>query len=328
MSVLSNSEKTESVPASAPTRPIRLIPSFRDRVWGRTDLSPYFPDQHPVLPVGEVWYTADDNLTDLGPTLGALLAHHPSILGTGQDPRQPHLCPLLVKLLFTSSRLSVQVHPDDEYAALHHDSLGKTEAWHVLNATPPGEVAVGFRHMLTPELLTSSALSGEIEDLLDWHKVHPGETIFVPAGTVHAIGAGLTICEIQENSDITYRLYDYGRPRELHLEHGCRVSKLGPAEDAPTPVRLAAGRTQLAECEYFRIERLNVTKPLRFAASNSHYLLLMCIRGHGQIAGSRAQPGQMWLAPAHGDEFAVEGNGSEWILTYRAARPFEGLTGV
>ena len=325
MRVLSNSQADEAVPAGAPTRPIRLLPSFRDRVWGRTDLSPYFPDQRPAQPVGEVWYTAEDNVTDLGPTLGELLARHPSVLGTGRDPRQPHLCPLLVKLLFTSSRLSVQVHPDDEYAAEHHHSLGKTEAWYVLDAAPPGEVGVGFRQPITAERLRSSALSGEIEELIEWRKVHPGDTIFVPAGMVHAIGAGLTVCEIQENSDITYRLYDYGRPRELHLEHGCRVSKLGPAANSPVPAALAPGRTQLAECEYFRTERLNVTRPLRISASSPHYLLLMCIRGHGQIGGSQAEPGQVWLAPARGEEFTLEGSGSEWILTYRAPEPFEGI---
>jgi mannose-6-phosphate isomerase len=325
MSALSKNEAAEVAPADAPIRPIRLLPSFRERVWGRTDLSPYFPDQHPLQPVGEAWYTAEDNVTDLGPTLGELLAHHPSILGTGQDPRQPHLCPLLIKLLFTSSRLSVQVHPDDEYAAEHHHSLGKTEAWYVLDAAPPGEVGVGFRQPITAERLRSSALSGEIEELIGWRKVHPGDTIFVPAGTVHAIGAGLTICEIQQNSDITYRLYDYGRPRELHLEDGCRVSKLGPAGVDPAPVRLAAGRTQLVESEYFRIEHLNVTSPLRISASSPHYLLLMCIRGHAKIDGRPAEPGQTWLAPAHGEEFAIGGSGSEWILTYRAREPFDGI---
>jgi mannose-6-phosphate isomerase len=325
MSALSNNEAAEVAPAGAPTRPIRLLPSFRERVWGRTDLSPYFPDLHPPQPVGEAWYTAEDNVTDLGPTLGELLAHHPSILGTGQDPRQPHLCPLLVKLLFTDSRLSVQVHPNDEYAAEHHHSLGKTEAWYVLDAAPPGEVGVGFRQPITAERLRSSALSGEIEELIGWRKVYPGDTIFVPAGTVHAIGAGLTICEIQQNSDITYRLYDYGRPRELHLDDGCRVSKLGPAGVDPAPVTLAPGRTQLVESEYFRIEHLNVTSPLRISASSPHYLLLMCICGHAKIDGRPAEPGQTWLAPAHGEEFEVEGRDSEWILTYRAPEPFEGI---
>ncbi len=138
------------------------------------------------------------------------------------------ICPLLVKLLFTTERLSVQVHPDDEYAEEHHGSLGKTEAWYVLDATPPGEVAVGFRQTLTPDQFNAAVHSGEIENLLDWRKVQAGDIIYVPAGTVHAIGAGVTICEIQENSDITYRLYDYGRPRELHLEHGTKVSRVRP----------------------------------------------------------------------------------------------------
>ncbi|MGH9654009.1 MAG: class I mannose-6-phosphate isomerase, partial [Bryobacteraceae bacterium] len=170
--------------------PVRLEPVFRDRIWGREDLRPLFPDAPQGRRIGEVWF----------------------------EPKTPH--GLLVKFLFTSERLSVQVHPDDDYARRRHNSLGKTEAWYVLDAQPPGELAVGFREPLTPERLREVAQSGEIEQFLDWRKVSPGDLVFVPAGTVHAIGAGLTVCEIQENSDITYRLYDYGRGRELHLDDG------------------------------------------------------------------------------------------------------------
>ena len=112
-------------------------------------------------------------------------------MGTAALPNYPGVCSLLVKLLFTSSRLSVQVHPHDEYAAKHHQSWGKTEAWYVLESEPPGEVAIGFREAITPERLLDSAISGEIEQLLDWRKVGAGDIVFVPAGTVHAIGAGL-----------------------------------------------------------------------------------------------------------------------------------------
>jgi mannose-6-phosphate isomerase len=207
------------------SQPYPLAPSFRERVWGRRDLRPFFPQPFKA-PVGEAWFQCDGD---------------PQSFGTAVDPSHPGICPLLVKLLFTSERLSVQVHPGDEYAERHHSSLGKTEAWYVLDAQPPGEVAVGFRSALTREKFKAAARSGEIERLLDWRKVNAGDVIFTPAGTVHAIGAGLTICEIQQNSDITYRLYDYGRPRELHLERGAEVSHLGPMRSSHSRSRSPNG---------------------------------------------------------------------------------------
>jgi mannose-6-phosphate isomerase len=258
----------------------KLRPIFRERVWGRRNLQPFFVQDF-ESPVGEVWFPCDT-------------------------------CPILVKLLFTNERLSVQVHPDDEYAGRHHQSLGKTEAWYVLDAQPPGEVAVGFRERLTREELKAASQSGEIEHLLDWRKVKAGDVIFTPAGTVHAIGAGVTICEIQENSDITYRLYDYGRPRELHLEHGVEVSHLGPHEFDPKPVPLAEGRDELVACEYFRIERLRPSHMITVAAGSPYFLIFISTKG--------IRAGEAWLVPADNGEFAIEGGG-EWILTYKSETP-------
>jgi len=304
-------------------QPIRLEPIFRERVWGKQSLLPYFPDTHadtPKSPIGEVWFTYSDNRTPLGKSLGELLLAHPEILGTAADPNHPGVCPLLVKLLFTTERLSVQVHPDDAYAARHHNCLGKTEAWYVMDSQPPGEVAVGFRDALTAERLKESALSGEIETLLDWRKVSEGDVVFTPAGTVHAIGAGLTICEIQENSDITYRLYDYGRPRELHLDHGTTVSHLGPHTHQPETKTLAAGRQELLVCDYFRIEKLNLVSALRISGA-PHYQLLICLKGSGTLNGEPCQAGEAFLVPANAQESVMEAPGSEWILTYTASEP-------
>ena len=261
---------------SVSNRASEIAPQFRERVWGRRDLRPFF-DRTFDNPVGEAWF-------DCG-------------------------CPILVKLLFTSDRLSVQVHPDDEYAQKHHHSLGKTEAWYIIDSQPPGELAVGFREPLTPEKLKAAAQSGEIEQLLDWRKVKEGDVIFTPAGTVHAIGAGLTICEIQENSDITYRLYDYGRPRELHLERGAEVSHLGPHEFNPTPRALADGREELVACEYFRIERLKPKALITIPSGSPYYLILISTKG------------KAWFVPANNDEFTVRGG--EWILTYKSETPAE-----
>lgn len=305
------------------TRPFQLFPLFRERVWGRESLAPYFPEAQCIKRIGEAWFTFEENTTSLGGTLGGLIAAHPAILGTAADRAHPTICPLLVKLLFTTERLSVQVHPGDEYARSHHNCLGKTEAWYVLEAEPGGEVAIGFRKPLTSGQLRSSALSGEIETLLDWRKVRPGDIILTPAGTVHAIGAGVTICEIQQNSDITYRLYDYGRPRELHLDHAINVSHLGPYNHAQEKITLTEGREQLAACQYFRIERLRSPGTITIAGGLPHYLLLVSTKGSGTVAGSDYTAGQTWMIPAHAEEFTITGAGSEWLLTYTANEPLE-----
>ena len=302
-----------------------MLPAFRERVWGRESLAPYFGELPLSKRIGEVWFTCDENATSLDKPLGELLKEHPEILGTAADPNHPGICPILVKLLFTTSRLSVQVHPDDEYARKHHGSLGKTEAWYVLDAQPPGELAVGFREKISAERLRESAQSGEIENLLDWRKVSAGDVIFTPAGTVHAIGAGLTICEIQENSDITYRLYDYGRPRELHLEHGATVSHLGPHEYKSAAKAITEWRDQLVDCEYFRVERLRPKPAIQVGSGLPYYLLLICVKGSGEIAAMPATAGEAWLIPAGANAFKIDGAGSEWVLTYTAAEMTEGL---
>lgn len=308
------------------TRPFRLLPIFQKRVWGTRDLKPWFQHTPVVAPVGEVWFTSNENQTDVGPTLGELIAKHPQeILGNSLHPADQTLCPLLVKFLFTSEKLSVQVHPDDEYARKHHNSFGKSESWYVLQADPGAVVAAGFREALTPEALQAAALSGEIENLLEWHPVAAGDTIFTPAGTVHAIGSGLQICEIQQNSDITYRLYDYGRPRELHLEHACNVSRFLPHPGKLPPVHLAAWRDQLITCPYFNLERLRLNGRLQFNGSEHHHLLIS-VSGSGRIAGQDARPGQVWLVPASAEPFQLDGTGSEWLLTYSAQTPTEAFT--
>jgi mannose-6-phosphate isomerase len=279
-------------------KPFQLPPVFRERVWGRHNLRPFFAQTF-EKPVGEVWFECEGD---------------PQIFGTGADPRHPGICPILVKFLFTNERLSVQVHPDDEYALAHHGSLGKTEAWYVLDSRVPGELAVGFREPLSPERLKAAAQSGEIESLLDWRSVKAGDVIFTPAGAVHAIGAGLTICEIQENSDITYRLYDYGRPRELHLESGAKVSHLGPHDWDLKPVSLAEGRDELVACEYFRIERLRPQLAMTLAPGSPFYLIVICTMG--------AAAGEAWFVPANNAEFVMP-TGTEWILTYKSEKPAE-----
>jgi len=246
------------------SKPIRLPVTFKEKVWGRTDLSPWYANTGQKI--GEVWFEAD--------------------------------LPLLVKFVFTSERLSVQVHPGDAFAAVHEHSRGKTEMWHILKAEPGASIALGFREELTAERLRESALSGEIEHLLRWIEVKAGDTFFVPAGTVHALGAGLTVCEIQQNSDITYRLYDYGRPRELHLEKAMQVAMAGPADIQP--------RAFPIECEYFHTERVELKGPLQNPAAGKGFQVLIFLSGRGSIAGEQFQQGEAWLVPAGAPGFKIE----------------------
>jgi len=265
----------------------RITPSFRERVWGRTQLEPWFPDQQEKT--GEVWFEAAE-------------------------------LPLLVKFLFTSAKLSVQVHPDDTTARELHDSPGKTEMWHVLAAEQGAKIAAGFREPITEQRLRESALSGEIEDLLEWYAAAPGDTFFIPAGTVHAIGAGLVLCEIQQNSDITYRLYDYGRGRELHLDQGAAVSH----RDRFNP-RAAPREDSLVSCEHFTVERLGSTQTRfsidgRVSTGGRVYVppkdraaMVIVIDGIGEIDGSATRTGEVWMVEA--GTAGVELSGELTVLT-------------
>ena len=296
--------------------PFQVLPTFKERVWGTSELNKWFPEA-PVGTIGEAWFTAADNPVCDGTALVGVLRQHPEILGTGASSDFPGVCPLLVKLLFTTAKLSVQVHPPDKYAREHHQSLGKTEAWYVIQARPGAEVALGFKERISPERLQSAAATGEIETLLNWRALQAGDIIFVPAGTVHAIGAGLTICEIQQNSDITYRLYDYGRPRELHLEDGSRVADLGPYIAHAQIRQISPERRILVESQYFCIEHLRQNgRQIRVAARLPHYMLFVCIHGQGVIGDQAFRKGQVWLLPADAATLTVESGDAEWLLAY------------
>jgi len=245
----------------------RLTPSFREKVWGSTHLAPLYPNS--ASKIGEVWFEGIPNL------------------------------PLLVKFLFTTEKLSVQVHPNDEYARIHHDCRGKTEMWHVLAAEPGAKIAAGFRQALSPVQVREAALSGEIEGLLQWFDAAPGDTFFIPAGTVHAIGAGLALCEIQQHSDVTYRLYDYGRPRELHLDQALAVSDFGPY-----PARQQPRGNLLASCEYFEVERLSVNGSVHHTPPSGRFELLIAIEGSGELI----RAGEVWYIEPGASAFDLTGN--------------------
>jgi mannose-6-phosphate isomerase len=221
-------------------------------VWGKTHLEPWFPNSE--KPIGEVWYLAESEL------------------------------PLLVKLLFTSERLSVQVHPDDG----EDGPRGKTEMWHIVEAEPGAAIALGFRQPITRQQLWEATRTGEVERLVNWIQVKPGETYFTPAHTVHAIGAGIVLFEIQQNSDVTYRLWDYGRPREIHVEKAVPISELSVHPGAtPGPVR----------CNHFCTELVELAAGSTRATVPEQCQIWICLEGAGEIGDQPFRQGDVWLLP-------------------------------
>jgi mannose-6-phosphate isomerase len=208
--------------------------------------------------------------------------------------------------------LSVQVHPDDAYAGPNESCRGKTEMWHILRADPGAQIAIGLREPITPARLREVAITGEIEGLLNWTGVRPGDTIFIPPGTIHAIGPGLAICEIQQFSDVTYRLYDYGRPRELHLDKACAVSRLEPYRP---PVDVPDGF--LAHCPYFAAKELTFERESAYRPRAAEFELLIVLEGEGSIAGRPYRCGEVWHLPAGAGPFTIAPNApTRTLLTF------------
>jgi mannose-6-phosphate isomerase len=217
---------------------------------------------------------------------------------------------LLVKYLFTSEKLSVQVHPSDtqtEAAGLGRQ--GKEECWLVLDAEPGAALGIGFEKAIGPDEMRAAALEGSIERLLTWHPVACGDFFYIPANTVHAIGAGISLIEIQQNSDITYRLYDYGRPRELHLDEGMEVARGEPYDMALYRRLAGTGEAGLVDGPYFRLDRVaGAPAGGTVARYGDGALLVIPLDAPVTIDGSEVAPGQCGLANALGAvEFAPDG---------------------
>ena len=247
----------------------KLIRKRVEKPWGRTDLPAMFRADHDTgQPLGEIWF------------------EHPA----GED------VDLLVKYLFTSEKLSIQVHPDDEAARQAGHKRGKDEAWVVLQADSGATIGIGLRERVTRDRLRQAALDGSIEDLVDWRPAAAGDIYYSPAGTVHALGPGLTLIEIQQNTDLTYRLYDYGRPRELHLDAGVRASRPQPYVAAACPYDFEEGREILADGQAFVLERWRSAVSATLTPAEDRPIWLVPVAGRGGIEGEALEPGDVWLA--------------------------------
>jgi mannose-6-phosphate isomerase len=250
----------------------RLTTKRVEKPWGRHDLWPGFEDAPAGSPaIGEIWFETPR--------------------GVGQDDPE-----LLIKYLFTSDKLSVQVHPDDEDARARGHERGKNEAWQILSAEPHATIAIGTLNPMTRDELRAASEDGSIEDLLDWKAVQADQFWYSPAGTVHAIGPGLVLVEVQQNIDLTYRLYDYGSDRELHLEDGVAVSDPVPYVAPFKPRDLAPGRRLLAAEGAFVTERWSVARQGVLDASPERPVWLVPLKGDGLLDGEPIGAGGVWLA--------------------------------
>jgi mannose-6-phosphate isomerase len=250
----------------------RLITKRVAKPWGRRELWPAF-ESVPAggAPIGEIWFETPG--------------------GRGDGKAIPEL---LIKYLFTSERLSVQVHPDDVGARERGHPCGKDEAWVILDADPRAAIALGPRNPTTKDALRAAALDGSIERLLDWKPVKKDDSFYTPAGTIHAIGPGLTLIEIQQNVDLTYRLYDYGSDRELHLDDGIAASNPVPYVATSEPRDLAPGRRLLVDGPKFVIERWSKSG-CGVIESDGRPVWLVPLTGGGQIDGEAFEAGGVWL---------------------------------
>jgi mannose-6-phosphate isomerase len=317
-----NAVSGEKLDGLAPPRtlaPFRIEPQFVERVWGYRDLRPWFDRVAQGEPIGEVWLTGDDCRVATGHFAGKRLAEvfeqgGAALNGVGASDA---CSPLLIKLLFAREKLSVQVHPDDAMARRQGFPRGKTECWYALSAEPGAEVAVGLKPGTTLEQVREGIRAGTLEERLRLLTVERGDMIYVDAGTVHAVWPGSVLLETQQYCDLTYRMYDYGRPRQLHIEQSLEATKLRTRAGKIAAQELG-DREVLLDAEYFQIVRVLVlgsrkSEGLRTGRSDSQPKLayLFAAEGAGRIVGDGFDaidmPARSIVAvPASAPEFVVE----------------------
>ncbi len=300
-------------------RPVRLEPQFVPRIWGARSLAPLFPDKQSLpKPIGEVWLTGNDCRFADGPFAREKLGDawpRMSDDWSGRNVSRAKPFPLLAKFIFPEQKLSVQVHPDDDYARKNEAAaggVGKTEMWYIISARKGAEVRVGLRPGVDRDTFRRAIADGTAEECVERVPVSAGDAILVPAGTVHTIGSGMTICEIQQNSDITYRVFDFnrltpeGKPRDLHIEKSLDVICFGKQHGGKI-ARTELNETHnavntLVECSHFVVAKSVFAAPQRRVKPAGLMEVLIIIEGTGKIEIPDAEieysNAQAWLVPA------------------------------
>lgn len=312
---------------------LKLNPVFKDYIWGGTRLRDDFGLKTDINPVAEGWMLAchKDSMNTIdggeydGKTLESVIKEggKSKIAGTNSE-KFPYF-PVLIKLIDAKDNLSVQVHPDNEYAARVEHEFGKTEMWYVLDAAPGATLIYGFKNKIGKEEFKQAIESNTLLDVLNVVEVKKGDMFFIEAGTVHAIGKGALIAEIQQNSNSTYRVYDYGRlgkdgkPRELHIQKAIDVSKTEPAKYGTKPFgkkeEISGGtRQMLTECPLFSVYNYELCGKVDLNANEESFNHILVVDGSGKIGGREFKKGDSFFVPANYGNYEIDGNG-EFILT-------------
>jgi mannose-6-phosphate isomerase len=267
--------------------------------WGVSDLRPWSSIDGTGDAVGELWFERAD--------------------------KNAPIPALLLKLLFTSEPLSIQVHPDDTFARAMGMPNGKSEAWYILSAKPDAQIGVGLKHRVTPQELRASLRNGSIVELVQWRPVAKGDVIFIPAGTIHALGAGIVLAEIQQHSDATFRLFDYGRGRELHEDNGMAVANAWPLRPVNNTTRLSGERTVLIASRHFVFERFDLPKGSSWALLAERETWILALDGHAAIGLDAVSVGQAVFVSGGRVSIEVGVNGLTALVAYPAAAPVASL---
>lgn len=316
--------------------PLLMQPSFDPRPWGTLDLSAIYPNHKFNERIGEAWLTGDNCVVTNGPLAKHSLADLSKEFGAdlvGTSARDRQRFPLLLKFLFPEEKLSVQVHPDDATAQRFGEAWGKTECWYVAHAKPGSQIGLGLKAGITRAQFEQGIHENRAEELLNWINVYQGEMIYVSGGTVHTLGPGTVIVETQQQSDTTYRLYDYGRPRPLHLERGLASIKERTGAGKvirPAPVAINGGknrRSSMISTPYFTVEMYELKDPQEFSTADTDHggktsaQILVAIEGCGVVEAQGRDPvtlakGDAIVIPAALQHFSVR---PQWAVEFLKA---------
>jgi len=312
--------------------PLLMLPGFDPRPWGTEDLSPIYPNHKFTQKIGEAWLSGDECKIANGPLTGKTLAQLSEQYQrelVGDAARDPKRFPLLLKFLFPHEKLSVQVHPDDQQALRVGQPWGKTECWYVAHAKPGSQIGLGLKPGVTAAQLETAIHENRAEEALNWVDVYAGDMIYVAGGTVHTLGPGSVIVETQQQSDTTYRLYDYGRPRELHLKDGMAAVKEKVKSGKvlrPAPTQNGKNRhASLIAAPYFVVDMFEAKDPLQLATSDdsgkTSVQILVAVEGCGVIEAAGMDPvtvakGDAVVIPATVGHFGVR---PQWSIEFLRA---------
>lgn len=314
--------------------PLLMSPAFDPRPWGTLDLSPIYSNHKFNEKIGEAWLTGDNCQVTNGPLAKRTLAQLSKEFGpqlVGAAARDPQRFPLLLKFLFPEEKLSVQVHPDDETARGFGEPWGKTECWYVAHARPGSQIALGLKPGVTRAQFEAAIHEQRAEELLNWINIYPGEMIYVAGGTVHTLGPGSVLVETQQQSDTTYRLYDYGRPRPLHLAQGLASVKEKVASGKvirPAPITVDGGKNRISSmivAPYFTVDLFELKEPrelsTRDASGKDSVQILVAVEGCGIVEVEGRAPvtlakGDGVVIPATLEKFTVR---PQWAVEFLRA---------